>query len=89
MRAEKAHRLIFTSAGSLVSDLARADVVELVNWLVVAAPVGMLPPGGGALEHAECFLGENAPEPITMTFAEWVKTRELAETKGSVSSNIP
>ena len=47
MRAEKAHRLIFTSAGSLVSDLARADVVELVNWLVVAAPVGMLPLGGG------------------------------------------
>ena len=85
MRAEKARRLIFTSAGSLVSDLAPADVVELVNWLVVAAPAGMLPLGGGALEHAECFLGENAPEPITMTFAEWVKTRVAGGIGGSLS----
>ncbi len=43
----------------MVSDLARADAVELVNRLVVAAPVGMLPLGGGAVEHRACFLGEN------------------------------
>ena len=46
----------------MVSDLARADAVELVNRLnrlAVAAPVGMLPLGGGAVEHRACFLGEN------------------------------
>ena len=43
----------------MVSDLARADAVELVNRLVVAAPVGMVPLGGGAVEHRACFLGEN------------------------------
>ena len=47
------------------------------------------PVRGGVLEHRECFLGENALEPVTMSFGEWVKTRETAETKGSVSSNIP
>ena len=30
----------------MVSDLARADAVEVVNQLVVAPPVGMLPLGG-------------------------------------------
>ena len=71
------------------SDLTVAEAVELVTRLVVAAPAGMVPVGRGALEHAACFLGEHALEPITMSFGEWVKTREMAETKGSVSSNIP
>ena len=71
------------------SDLTVAEAVELVTRLVVAAPAGMVPVGRGALEHAACFLGENALEPVTMSFGEWVKTREMAETKGSVSSNIP
>ncbi len=57
--------------------------------LVVAPPGGMLPLGRGVLEHPECFLGEHALEPVTMSFGEWVKTRETAETKGSVSSLIP
>ena len=73
----------------VASNLAVTDALELVTRLVVAAPRGMELRGSGALEHAECFLGENAPEPITMSFGEWVKTRETAETKGSVSSNIP
>ena len=73
----------------VVSDLARVDAVELVKRLVVAAPAGMVPVGRGALEHAACFLGEHALEPVTMSFGEWVKTREMAETGGSLSSNIP
>ena len=31
----------------------------------------------------------DALELVTMSFGEWVKTRETAETKGSVSSPIP
>ena len=73
----------------VVSDLARAAAVELVTRLMVAAPGGMELRGRGALEHPECFLGEHALEPVTMSFGEWVKTRETAETEGSVSSNIP
>ena len=71
------------------SDLAVTDALELVTRLVVAAPGGMELRGSGALEHPECFLGEHALEPVTMSFGEWVKTRETAETKGSVSSLIP
>ena len=59
------------------SDLAVSDALELVTRLVVAAPGGMELRGSGALE------------PVTMSFGEWVKTRETAETKGSVSSLIP
>ena len=73
----------------VASDLAVADALELVTRLVVAAPGGMLPMGRGVLEHPECFLGEHALEPVTMSFGEWVKTRELAVNGGSLSSNIP
>ena len=73
----------------VVSDLARAAAVELVIRLVVAAPRGMELRGSGALEHPECFLGEHALEPVTMSFGEWVKTSETAENGGSLSSNIP
>ena len=73
----------------VVSDLARAAALELVTRLVVAAPRGMELRGRGALEHPECFLGEHALEPVTMSFGEWVKTREAAENGGSLSSNIP
>ena len=73
----------------VMSDLTVAEAVELVTRLVVAAPAGLVPVGRGALEHAACFLGENALEPVTMSFGEWVKTREMAETGGSLSSNIP
>ena len=71
------------------SAITVAEAVELVTRLVVAAPAGMVPVGRGALEHAACFLGEHALEPVTMSFGEWVKTRELAENGGSLSSNIP
>ncbi len=78
----------------VASDLAVTDALEMVTRLVVAAPRGMELRGmelwgRGALEHPECFLGEHALEPVTMSFGEWVKTRETAETKGSVSSLIP
>ena len=71
------------------SNLALADAAGLVTRLVVASPRGMELRGRGVLEHPECFLGEHALEPVTMSFGEWVKTREMAETEGSVSSNIP
>ena len=71
------------------SDLAVTDALELVTRLVVAAPGGMELRGRGVLEHPECFLGEHALEPVTMSFGEWVKTRETAENGGSASSNIP
>ena len=73
----------------VASNLDVTDAVELVTRLVVAAPAGMELRGNGLLEHPECFLGEHALEPVTMSFGEWVKTREAAETKGSVSTNIP
>ena len=73
----------------VAADLAVTDALELVTRLVVAAPRGMELRGRGALEHPECFLGEHALEPVTMSFGEWVKTRELAENGGSLSSNIP
>ena len=73
----------------VASDLAVTDALELVTRLVVAAPGGMELRGSGALEHPECFLGESALEPVPMSFGEWVKTREMAENGGSLSSNIP
>ena len=73
----------------VASDLAVTDALELVTRLVVAAPGGMVPLGGGVLEHPECFLGEHAVEPVTMSFGEWVKTREMGGTGGFLSSNIP
>ena len=73
----------------VASDLTVTDALELVTRLVVAAPRGMELRGKGELEHPECFLGEHALEPVMMSFGEWVKIREAAETKGSVSTNIP
>ena len=73
----------------VASDLARADALELVTRLVVAAPRGMELRGRGVLECRECFLGEHALEPVTMSFGEWVKTREMGDNGGSLSSNIP
>ena len=67
----------------VASDLTVADAAEVVNRLVVAAPGGMVPLGKGVLEHGRCFLGENAAEPVTMSFGEWVKTREMGDTGGS------
>ena len=67
----------------VASNLARAAALELVTRLVVAAPEGMELRGRGVLEGSECFLGEHALEPVTMSFGEWVKTREAAETGGS------
>ena len=75
--------------GCVAVDLAVTDALELVTRLVVAAPRGMELRGRGVLEHLECFLGDNALEPVTMSFGEWVKARELAVNGGSVSSNIP
>ena len=73
----------------VASDLAVTDALELVTRLVVAAPRGMELWGRGVLEHPECFLGDHAPEPVTMTFAEWAETWKAADTGGSPSSNIP
>ena len=73
----------------VASDLTRGDAAELADRLVVAAPRGMELRGRGVLEHPECFLGDNGLEPVTMSFGEWVKTREMAENGGSLSSNIP
>ena len=66
----------------VASDLALAAALELVDGLVLAAPGRMLRLAGRVLEDAECFLGENAPEPVTMSFGEWVKTREQVDLGG-------
>ena len=63
----------------VASDLAEAAAVELVDRLVLAAPerlLRLLGSRGQVLEDAECFLGKNAPGLVTMSFAEWAKTRE-------------
>ena len=73
----------------VASYLAVAGASELVTRLMVAASRRMTPVGKGALEHRQCFLGDNALEPVTMSFGEWVKTREMADNGGSLSSNIP
>ncbi len=73
----------------VASDLTRGDAVEVATRLVVAAPRGMELRGKGVLEHPQCFLGEHAPEPVTMSFGEWVKTREMAGKGTDLSTNVP
>ena len=69
----------------VASDLTGSDGLELADRLVLAAPRGMALWGRRVLEHPECFLGENVMEPVSMSFGEWVRTRETVETGGSPS----
>ena len=69
----------------VASELTRGEAAELASRLMVTAPQGMELRGRRVLEHAECFLGVNAPEPVSMSFGEWIQTRETVETGGSPS----
>ena len=53
-----------------------STVFECVDELVLGAPDVMRRVDEASLEARECFLAEVAAEPLRMSFAEWVKTRE-------------
>ena len=72
--------------GSLVrciaSDLDPAVAAELRDELVANAPDELRKVDEASLEAEDCFLAEVAKEPVRLTFAEWVKTREEPEPGG-------
>ena len=67
----------------VASNLDGVAAAELRDELVLHAPEGMRRVDGVGLEARECFLSEVPPDPLVMSFAEWVKTREEGETKGA------
>ena len=66
----------------VASDLDLVAAAELRDELVRTAPEGMQNVGGTSLEARECFLSEVPAEPMRMSFAEWVKTREEGAPEG-------
>ena len=67
----------------IMSDLDSVAASELRDELVLNAPEGMRRVDGVGLEAQECYLSEVPVEPLVMTFAAWVKTREEPETGGA------
>ena len=65
----------------VASNLDAVAAGELRDELVRTAPEGMQNVGGSGLEARECFLAEVPAEPVRLTFAEWMKTREEPEPK--------
>ena len=66
----------------IASDLDGVAAAELRDELVLGAPDVMRRVDEASLEARECFLAEVAAEPLRMSFAEWVKTREEGEPGG-------
>ena len=71
--------------GSVVRVVASnldAAAAALQDELVRNAPEGMREVAEASPEARECFLSEVPAEPLRMSFAEWVKTREEGEPEG-------
>ena len=66
----------------VASNLGAVAAAELRDELVRTAPEGMRSVDGSGLEARECFLLEVPAEPLRMSFAEWMKTREEPESEG-------
>ena len=60
----------------IASDLDGVAAAELRDELVLQAPDAMRRVDGVGLEVPGCFLAEVPVEPVRMSFAEWIKTRE-------------
>ncbi len=67
----------------IASNLDVAAAAALRDELVLKAPDVMRKVDEASLEARECFLAEVATEPVRMSFAEWVKTREEGEIRWS------
>ena len=65
------------------SNLDAAAAAELRDELVLQAPDVMRRVDEASLEARECYLSEVPPDPLVMSFAEWVKTREEPSTEGT------
>ena len=66
----------------IASSLGAVAAAELRDELVRTAPEGMEDVDGSGLEARECFLSTVPVEPVRMSFAEWMKTREDAGSEG-------
>ena len=66
----------------IASGLDGVAAAELRDELVLQAPDGLRNVGEASLEARECYLSEVPAQPLVMSFAEWVKTREEPETEG-------
>ena len=66
----------------IASDLDGVAAAELRDELVLQAPDVMRRVDEASLEARDCFLAEVPAEPLRMSFAEWVKTREEGEPGG-------
>ena len=67
---------------AVASDLDPAAAAELRDELVRNAPEGMREVDEASLSARHCFLAEVPANPVRMSFAEWVKTREEGELGG-------
>ena len=67
----------------IASNLDVAAAAALRDEPVLKAPDVMRKVDAASLEARECFLAEVATEPVRMSFAEWVKTREEGEIRWS------
>ena len=66
----------------VASNLDGVAAAELRDELMLQAPDGLRNVGEASLEARECYLSEVPAQPLVMSFAEWVKTREEPETEG-------
>ena len=73
----------------IASSLGAVAAAELRDELVRTAPEGMEDVDGSGLEARECFLSTVPVEPVRMSFAEWMKTREDAGSEGNPSYESP
>ena len=66
----------------IASGLEVVAAAELRDELVANGPDGLGKVDKASLEARDCFLAEVPVEPVRMSFADWVKTREEGEPRG-------
>ena len=66
----------------VASNFDAVAAAELRDELVRTAPEGTQIVDGTSLEVRGCYLSEVPLEPLRISFAEWMKTREEPETEG-------
>ena len=73
----------------IASNLDVGAAAELRDELVLQAPDVMRRVDEASLEVRHCFLAEVPADPVRMSFAEWVKTREDRRPGGKISYGFP